>query len=154
MSEKNEKKVIKNEMTNAIIDAEKTRDSIRVVYQKMSAFMDAAVDELCFGNDEFVFLKYDKVYKDMRDTLHQSMLDIPIEIYDGLNAIVENDLYLYMYGIPEADVEVWDLSEFCDLCNELNSLMDEDASKMAFMKKKSEKFYQNIRAILKDYLLG
>ena len=54
-----ENKVVNNNMT---IDMEKTKDVIRVVYQKMSGFMDAAVQELCFENDEATYWNYEEVY--------------------------------------------------------------------------------------------
>lgn len=49
MSENKENKI---EDTTLIVNMEKTKDVIRVVYQKMSAFMDVAVWELCFDSDE------------------------------------------------------------------------------------------------------
>lgn len=133
------------------IDMERTKDVIRVVYQKMSAFMDAAVWELCFSSDEETFWRYEEVYKDMVATLHRSMLDIPIGIYDQLKTIAEGDLYTYMYGIPEAPCDVWDLSEFYDFCSAKN--LDGEIARMYYMEEESEKFYARMREILKDYLL-
>lgn len=143
-----ENKVIVQDMT---IDMEKTKDVIRVVYQKMSTFMDAAVQELCFDSDEETYWKYEEVYKDMVGTLHRSMLDIPIGIYDQLKAIAEVDLYMYMYGIPEGPADVWDLSEFYDFCSSEN--VDGVIARMFYMQKKAEEFYTSMREILKDYLL-
>ena len=144
-----ENKVVNNNMT---IDMEKTKDVIRVVYQKMSGFMDAAVQELCFENDEATYWNYEEVYKDMVGTLHKSMLDIPIGIYDQLKAIAEGDLYMYMYGIPEGPADVWDLCEFQEFCDAKNRYGE--IAKMFFMEKKAEEFYSSMREILKDYLLA
>ena len=66
MSENKENKI---EDTTLIVNMEKTKDVIRVVYQKMSAFMDVAVWELCFDSDEETYWHYDEVYKDVV-TLH------------------------------------------------------------------------------------
>lgn len=134
------------------VDMEKTKDVIRVVYQKMSAFMDAAVQELCFDNDEETYWQYEEVYKDMVGTLHRSMLDIPIGIYDKLKEIAEGDLYMYMYGIPEGPADVWDLSEFYDFCSAEN--LDGIVARMFYMQGKANEFYANMREILKDYLLA
>ena len=144
-----ENKVVNNNLT---IDMEKTKDVIRVVYQKMSGFMDAAVQELCFENDEATYWNYEEVYKDMVGTLHKSMLDIPIGIYDQLKAIAEGDLYMYMYGIPEGPADVWDLCEFQEFCDAKNRYGE--IAKMFFMEKKAEEFYSSMREILKDYLLA
>lgn len=133
------------------VDMEKTKDVIRVVYQKMSAFMDAAVQELCFDNDEETYWQYEEVYKDMVGTLHRSMLDILIGIYDKLKEIAEGDLYMYMYGIPEGLADVWDLSEFYDFCSAEN--LDGIVARMFYMQGKANEFYANMREILKDYLL-
>lgn len=138
---------------NIVIDTEKTKDVIRIVYQKMSSFMDAAVEELCFDSDEETYWKYDEVYKDMVGTLHRSMLDIPIGIYDQLKDIAEGDLYMYIYGIPECSVDIWDLTDFHDLCQEKEMNSDSNYARMIFMQKEADKFYASIREILKDYLL-
>ena len=134
------------------VDMEKTKDVIRVVYQKMSAFMDAAVQELCFDNDEETYWQYEEVYKDMVGTLHRSMLDIPLGIYDQLKEIAEGDLYMYMYGIPEGPADVWDLTEFYDFCSAEN--LDGIVARMFYMQGKAKEFYANMREILKDYLLA
>lgn len=134
------------------VDNGNTKDVIRVVYQKMSAFMDAAVQELCFDSDEATFYTYEAIYKDMVGTLHRSMLDIPIGIYDQLKAIAEGDLYMYMYGIPEGPADVWDLCEFHDFCEE--SGRSGVIAEMLFMENKADEFYTKMREILKDYLLA
>ena len=134
------------------INMEKTKDVIRVIYQKMSGFMDAAVHELCFDSDENIYWKYEEVYRDMIGTLHKSMLDIPIGIYDQLRKIAECDLFLYMYGIPEGPADVWDLSEFYDFCSTEN--LNGYVAKLYYMEKKADEFYTTMREILKDYLLA
>lgn len=147
----------KNMSENKIVDQEtivnmdKTKDIIRVVYQKMSSFMDAAVQELCFDADEETFYTYENVYKDMLGTLHRSMLDIPIDIYDQLKEIAEGDLYLYMYGSPDVPADVWDLVEFHNFCDAKD--IDGVVAQMFFMEKQADKFYAKIREILKKYLV-
>lgn len=150
MSEKN---VEMNMAMNVVIDMDKTKDVIRAVYQKMCVFMDAAVDELCFGYDEQVFMRYEEVYKDMRETLHKSMLDIPIAIYDELLKIVEGDFYYYLYGTLEG-LDIWDESDYLDMCKEKKLQEYDQVSEMIYMQKESDKFYSSIREILKDYLLA
>ena len=153
LKKQEKKSMIENTIVthDTMINAEKTKDVIRVVYQKMSTFMDAAVQELCFDSDEETYWKYEEVYKDMVGTLHRSMLDIPIGIYDQLKAIAEVDLYMYMYGIPEEPADVWDLSEFYDFCSSEN--LDGVVARMYYMEKKADEFYASMREILKDYLL-
>jgi len=134
------------------IDMEKTKDVIRVVYQKMSTFMDAAVRELCFDSDEETFMKYEEVYEDIVGTLHRSMLDIPIGIYDQLKVIVEEELHEYMYGALDGPTEVWDSCEFHEFCSTIKS--GGFVARIIYMEKKSEEFYASMRKILKDYLLA
>jgi len=151
-----EKNVEMNMAMNVVIDMDKTKDVIRVVYQKMSAFMDAAVDELCFDSDEHTYWTYDEIYKDMRNTLHQSMLDIPISIYDKLLEIIEDDFYLYLYGIVPGVgvyVDLWEQTEYLNLCEKQKFNPNDDFAKQTFMQHESEKYYNKIREILKDYLL-
>ena len=141
-----ENKIVTQDMA---VDMEKTKDVIRVVYQKMSAFMDAAVEELCFELSEESFWEYDAEYKDLVRTLHQSMLDIPITIYDQLRELVEDELALYIYG-EDCMIRIWDTEEYKEFDAKYNGII---TSQLWFMEKKSEEFYSKIREILKDYLL-
>lgn len=152
LKEQEKEKMSENKMANCItVDMNKTKDVIRVVYQKMAAFMDVLVNEICFGMDEATFYTYDEAYTDMLTTFHMSMLDIPIDIYDRLKVIIEKDLYFYFYGIPEVGVDVWDCSEYLDFCKEKN--ISEFVGHRAYMEHVAEKFYTDIRGILKDYLI-
>lgn len=68
------------------------------------------------------------------------MLDIPIDIYDQFKEIVEGDLYLYLYGIPEGPADVWDLVEYHDFCDKEN--LDGVYAQMVFMERKADEFYK------------
>ena len=149
MSEKN---MEMNMSMNVVTDMDKTKDVIRVVYQKMSAFMDAAVEELCFDSSEEVYWEYDEAYKDIIRTLHASMLDIPLGIYDRLREVIEETLFLYIYGIPDGPLDIWELGDFDDFCK--NEKIEGYIAKVYYMQKESNDFYAKMREILKDYLLA
>lgn len=141
---------IMSEKTNVIcnmVNATETKDVIRVIYQKMSEFMDDAVDELCFDSDEEMYLIYLSVYKELIRTLHQSMIDIPPAIYDQLKDVVENELSLYLYGPECGMASIWETEEYKEFRKN-----NEAFSHQLYMEYKAEEFYLKMRNILKEYL--
>ena len=106
LKEQEKEKMEEKKMANSnYVDMNRTKDVIRVVYQKMAAYMDTLVEELCIDIDETTYYALDAAYNDIVRTLHQSMLDIPIEIYDKLEQVMERDLFFYFYGEPELGLE-------------------------------------------------
>lgn len=151
LKEQEKEKMEEKKMANSnYVDMNRAKDAIRLVYQKMAAFMDAAVEEERFDYSHETLFTYDAVYKDMLRTLHQCMLDIPVEVYDELEQVIEGTLSVYLYGYPEYSIDIWDCSDYTDFCKEHN--LNEESGYSAFMENEAKEFYAKMREILKDYL--
>ncbi len=144
MVENKEIKTIEN------VNMDKTKDVIRTVYQKMSTFMDVAADCVRFDYSQEFFEEHEHYYLDAARTLHLSLLDIPADIYKQLESILV-DFEIYMYGFDRGVADLWDGKDYHDFLEEEN-LSDGAYSQMLYMQRESEKFYENIREILKDYI--
>lgn len=78
------------------------------------------------------------------------MLDIPMEIYEKLEQVMERDLFFYFYGDPELGLDIWEFCEYEDYCQKNNYNII--TGRVYYMESKAKEFYENMREILKDYL--
>lgn len=144
---------ISNENTSVI--SYETKAVIRTVYQKMAAFMDDIAENLPydFGGEEN-FHRYESRIDELIFLLHQSMLDIPADIYDKLLSIVTNTFDYYLHGDEEHGFTIWEEGNYCSLCDSLSQEMYSERAMCIYMEKESAKFYENIREILKNYIVA
>jgi len=107
------KKIVENNSIKT--PAGSTKDIIRNIYHKMVVFMDGVVRCARLNKSEY-FEIYEEELKEIEKELHMNILDIPVNVYDQLYRILEEDFKGYVYGY-EGDTwwnDVWDYGEYRD----------------------------------------
>ncbi len=146
-----------------VVNYEKTKDVIRVVYQKMCRFLDNAVENRCYDGEMIECMEdynegcaeFGAMYSELVSTLHCSMLDIPQSIYRQLEEIITDGIIGFCHhGMSEYRyMPQWETSYYRNWCTEHTQDSEDFITPYLFLEDRRKQFYEDMRVVLRDYLV-